>query len=154
MRCISFQLGEGQYALPLRDLVEVLPLLSMREAPHAPDYISGIINYRGHAVPVLDLCQLALGRPCRELMSTRLIVLRSQLAGRTDRLLALMVERAVSEVQLDPATLKPSPLRIDETPYLKSLAASASGLLQLVDISQLLQEEVAALLYPEEVAQS
>jgi chemotaxis-related protein WspB len=154
MRCISFQLGEGQYALPLRDLVEVLPLLSMREAPHAPDYISGIINYRGHVVPVLDLCQLALGRPCRERMSTRLLVLRSQLAGRTDRLLALMVERAVSEVQLDPATLKPSPLRIDETPYLKGLAASASGLLQLVDISQLLQEEVAALLYPEEVAQA
>lgn len=150
MRCIAFHLGEGRYALPLRDLVEVLPLLPVRRVPHAPDYIGGIINYRGCAVPVLDLCQLVLGRPCQERISTRLIVLRLPRAAHTDSLLALMVERAVSEVNLDPQTLVPPPLRIEETPYLKGLAVSATGLVQLVDASRLLPAEVAALLYPEE----
>lgn len=152
MRCLAFQLGEGKYALPLRDLLEVLPLLPVREVPHAPDYISGIINYRGQAVPVLDLCQLTLGRSCEERMSTRLIVLRWQLAGRTARLLALMVERAVNVVKLDTKTFEPTPLRIDETPYLERLAVNAAGLVQLIDVSQLLPEEVAALLYTEEAA--
>lgn len=153
MRCLAFQLGEGQYALPLRDLVEVIPLLPIRAAPHAPDCISGLIHYRGQAVPVLDLCQLALGRPCEELTSTRLAVLRWPLAGRAAPLLALMIERAVSEVKLAPEMFQPMPLRIEETPYLKGLAASAAGLVQLVDVTKLLPEAVAALLYPGEATQ-
>lgn len=151
MRCIAFHLGEGRYALPLRDLVEILPLLPAREVPHAPDYIGGIINYRGQAVPVLDLCQLALGRPCQARISTRLIVLR--LPGHAGCLLALMVERAVSDVNLDPNTFEPSPLRIAATPYLKEFAVSATGLVQLVDASHLLPEEVLNLLCQEVVSQ-
>ena len=85
-------------------------------------------------------------------MSTRLIVLRWQLAGRGDRLLALMVERAVNEMKLDAKTFQSPPLQIDETPYLERLAVSATGLVQMVTVSQLLPQEMAALLYPEEVA--
>ena len=152
MRCLAFQLGEGRYALPLCDILEVLPLLPLSGVPHAPDYISGIINYRGQVVPVLDLCQLTLGRPCETRMSTRLIVLHWQLAGRGDRLLALMVERAVNEMKLDAKTFQSPPLQIDETPFLEGLAVSATGLVQMVTVSQLLPQEMAALLYPEEVA--
>jgi chemotaxis-related protein WspB len=153
MHYLTFQLGEGRYALPLCDILEVLPLLPLRGVPHAPDYISGIFNYRGQVVPVLDLCQLTLGRPCEARMSTRLIVLRWQLAaGRADRLLALMVERAVNEMKLDAKTFQSPPLQIDETPYLERLAVSATGLVQMVTVSQLLPQEMAALLYPEEVA--
>ena len=152
MRCLAFQLGEGRYALPLCDILEVLPLLPLSGVPHAPDYISGIINYRGQVVPVLDLCQLTLGRPCEARMSTRLIVLHWQLAGRADRLLALMVERAVNEMKLDAETFQSPPLQIDETPYLERLAVNATGLVQMVTVSQLLPQEIAALLYPEEVA--
>jgi chemotaxis-related protein WspB len=150
MRCLAFHLGTGRYALPLRDLVELLPLLPQRELPHAPAYISGIINYRGQTVPVLDLCQLALDRPCEVLVSTRLVVLRWQSAGRAPKLLALMVERATSEIDLDPSTLEPLPVRIEQAPYLKDLAASAAGMMQLVDVSRMLSEEVADLLYPDE----
>jgi chemotaxis-related protein WspB len=151
MRCLAFQLGEGRYALPLRDILEVLPLLPVAGVPHAPDYISGIINYRGQAVPVLDLCQLVLNRPCEARMSTSLIVVRWQLAARAAKLLALMVERAVNEVKLDTKTFQSPPLQIDETPYLERLAVSATGLVQMVTVSQLLPQEMAALLYPEEV---
>ncbi len=150
MRCIAFQLGDGQYALPLRDLVEVLPLLTVHELPHAPDYISGIINYRGQAVPVLDLCQLTLGRPSHARMSTRLIVLRLQPTLRASRLLALKIEQAVSEVNLDPASFAAPPLHISETPYLTGLSLSDAGLVRLVEVSQLLPDEVMDLLYPEE----
>ena len=149
MRCIAFQLGEGHFALPLRALVEVLPLLPVRALAHAPAGVAGVINYRGQVVPVLDLCQLALGQPCAERVSTRLLVLRWQQAGREIGLLALMVERALSELRIDPKSLTPPPLRIDATPYLAGLAVAASGLVQLIDVSRLLSEAVAGLLYPE-----
>ncbi len=146
MRCIVFHLGEGRYALPLRNLVEVLPLLEVSEVPHAPDYIDGLINYRGHAVPVLDVCQLLLHAPCRDRISTRLVVVRLQRG-----LLALKVEKAVSEVYIDPKSISASPLQLDATPYLDELAMSPGGPIQLVDVMQLLPEEVLSLLYPEEM---
>ncbi len=149
MRCIAFQLGEGHFALPLSELVEVLPLLPVRALAHAPVGVVGVINYRGQVVPVLDLCQLALGQPCVERFSTRLLVLRWQRAGREVGLLALMVERAVSELRIDPKSLTPPPLRVDATPYLADLAVAAGGLVQLLEVSRLLPAAVAGLLYPE-----
>jgi len=150
MRCIAFKLGDGQYALPLRDIVEVLPLLTIHELPHAPDYIRGIINYRGQSLPVLDLCQLTLGRPSKPRMSTRLFVLRLQAATPATRLLALLVEQAVSELNIDPEKFVAPPVQINETPYLTGISVSADGLLQLVEISYLLPDKVLATLYPEQ----
>jgi chemotaxis-related protein WspB len=149
MRCIAFQLGEGRFALPMSDLVEVVPLLPVRALAHAPDGVAGVINYRGQVVPVIDLCQLALGRPSAERSSTRLLVLHWNPAGRESRLLALMVERAVNEQLIDADALTPPPVRIDATPYLGRLGMADGALVQLVDVSQLLPPSIGELLYAE-----
>lgn len=154
MRCLAFQLGEQRYALALTAIVEVLPLLTMRALAQAPDYISGLVNYRGQTVPVLDLCQLALGRASEVRMSTRLLLVRLEAGATTDRLLGLMVERAVDTLDLAPDSVHPSPVDIRETPYLKGLAVQGTELVQLVDVSQLLPDEIARLLYPTESAES
>lgn len=150
MRCLAFRLGQQRYALPLADIVEILPLLSMRSLAQAPDYIAGLVNYRGQTVPVLDLCQLALGRPCEARMSTRMLVLKLGTVGDAAQLLGLLVERAVDTLDLAPGSVLPSPVDIKETPYLKGLAAQGADLVQLVDVSQLLSDEVVRLLYPQE----
>jgi chemotaxis-related protein WspB len=149
MRCIAFQLGEERFALPMGDLIEVVPLLPVRALARAPQGVAGVINYRGQVVPVVDLCQLALGRPSAERSSTRLLVLHWKPDGRESRLLALMVERAVNEQLIDTHTLTAPPVRIDATPYLGKLAMAGGQLVQLVDAAQLLPASVGDLLYPE-----
>ena len=50
-------------ALPMRWVQEVAPWRAARPIPHAPAAISGMIVWRGQALPVLDLAQRLTGLP-------------------------------------------------------------------------------------------
>jgi len=50
-------------ALPMRWMQEVSPWQATRPVPHAPDAVRGMIVWRGHALPVLDLTQRLTGLP-------------------------------------------------------------------------------------------
>lgn len=149
MQCIAFHLGEQRYALALRDIVEVLPLLNLRVLPHAPAYVSGVLNYRGQIVPVIDLCQLTIQQPCQQRMSSRLLMVRVQLAKGVPRLVGLLVERAVSTLTLDPQQLNDMPVRLANSPYLDRLCSGSPDMLQLIQLSHLLGAEVLDSLYHE-----
>ncbi len=149
MQCIAFHLGEQRYALALRDIVEVLPLLNLRALPHAPAYVGGLLNYRGQIVPVLDLCQLTIQQPCQQRMSSRLLMVRVQLAKGQPRLVGVLVERAVGTLTLDPQQLNAMPLRLDNSPYLDRLCTDSPDMLQLIQLAHLLGADVLDSLYPE-----
>jgi chemotaxis signal transduction protein len=50
-------------ALPMTWIREVSPWQPMRPVPQAADAVSGLIVWRGHALPVLDLAQRLIGLP-------------------------------------------------------------------------------------------
>ncbi len=65
--------GSGTFlpALPMRWVQEVNPWQAARPVPHAPAAVSGMIVWRGHALPVLDLAQRLTGLPSDADTSTR-----------------------------------------------------------------------------------
>ena len=67
MLFLVFQLGPDRYALDAKRVAEVLPLVDIKSIPHAPNGIAGVFNYRGTPVPVIDLAQLTLGQPARQM---------------------------------------------------------------------------------------
>jgi len=90
MLYLLFQLGEegndgsrhtraaasaGRYALEANRVIEVVPLLSLTRIPQAPKGVGGMFVYRGQAVPAIDLCEMTVGRPARERLSTRIIII-------------------------------------------------------------------------------
>ena len=77
MLYVLFQLGKDRYALEASRVVEVVPLLTMNPIPQAPIGVAGMIVYRGQAIPAVDLCQLTLGHPARERLSTRIIIVEA-----------------------------------------------------------------------------
>ena len=61
---VCFRLGEGQYALDMARVHEVLRLISITRVPQMPDFVLGIINARGNIIPVFDLRRkFSLGGP-------------------------------------------------------------------------------------------
>src|SRR5580692_1368743 len=74
MLFLIFQIGSDRYAIECTQVVEILPLLNWKCVPRAPAGIAGIIDYHGVPVPLIDLVELASGRPSRKWMSTRIIV--------------------------------------------------------------------------------
>ena len=51
---LSFNIGNELFAINVQKVLEVLQKQTITPVPNAPDYILGIINFRGEVVPVFD----------------------------------------------------------------------------------------------------
>jgi chemotaxis-related protein WspB len=146
---LLFELGRDRYALESGGIVQVLPLVDIKRIPRAPAGVAGVFNYQGVPVPVIDLSELALGRPALSRFSTR-IVLANYVddAGET-HLLGLIAERARETMRREPADLRASGIANDSTPYLGPITSDERGLIQWVEVNRLLPEPVREQLFKE-----
>jgi chemotaxis-related protein WspB len=144
---LLFALGSDRYALPARDVTEVLPLVALKEIPGAPNGIAGLMDYRGTPVPVVDLNALALGRPAARRVSTRLLIVRYTAPSGGERALGLLAEHATEMTTRAPEDFKPAGVDGAETRYLGPVASDPRGLIQRVDVAELLNDELRAVLF-------
>ena len=147
MLFLQFQLGQDRYVLASSEVVEVLPLLGIKQIPQAPAGVVGAFNYRGKPVPVIDLSELALGRPARRHMSTRIIIVLHPGANGGLHLLGLIAERATETVRLDPADFADAGIVNGGAPYLGPVATDPNGLVQRIEVTRLLPAAVRAVLF-------
>lgn len=149
MLFLTFQLGVDRYALDAKRVVEVLPLVDIKQIPHAPAGIAGVFNYRGTPVPVIDLTQLTLDRPARQCLSTRIVLVHDTSSLGDTRVLGLMAEHATEMVRREPAEFVPSRVANGAAPYLGRVATDARGLLQWIDMDTLLPAPVMDAMFNE-----
>jgi chemotaxis-related protein WspB len=152
MLFLLFQLGQDRYALEAGLIVEVLPLVGLKALPGAPHGVAGLVDYRGAAVPVIDLSTLALGTPSASRVSTRLLVVRWVSTHRGERLLGLIAERATDMLKCAPGDFRPTGVETRNTRYLGGVIRDAHGLIQRIDVAALLNDELRAALFPENTA--
>jgi purine-binding chemotaxis protein CheW len=80
---ITFKLGSELFAIDVVQVREVLELTQITRVPTAPDYMRGVVNVRGKAVPVVDL-RLKFGLPSApDTVHSRIVVLELELDGET-----------------------------------------------------------------------
>jgi purine-binding chemotaxis protein CheW len=64
---VVFRVGEQEYGLPIAAVDEVTrPPAHITKLPKAPEFLDGVVNLRGHVVPVVDLrerFQVSSGEP-------------------------------------------------------------------------------------------
>ncbi len=138
---VEFITGGLTYALPARDVVEVLPRVALRTVQAAPPSVAGLFTYRGTIVPVVDTALLLGGAPCPELLGNRILVIRlSRPEGGADRLVGVLVE-GVLGVASDAVTEQRS-LDLRAAPWLGPVYASPAGLVQLFVAGEVLPEAV------------
>lgn len=149
MLFLLFQLGEERYALDVACVAEVLPLVGVRPIPQAPPAVAGVFSCRGTLLPVVDLCQLILGRPARRRMSTRLIIVdHPGEQGETHRL-GLIAERVSETARLDAAAFVAAGVEVSAAPYLGPIAVDTRGLVQRVEVRDLLPVFLRGLVFTE-----
>lgn len=54
---LSFQLEKEVFAVNVSKVLEVLQMQKITKVPKTPDYIQGVINFRGEILPVIDTRQ-------------------------------------------------------------------------------------------------
>lgn len=57
MELLTFKLSVGRFAIPVKEIDEFLPMMSVRYLPDSPRFIYGAINLRGELLPVIDLLE-------------------------------------------------------------------------------------------------
>lgn len=147
MLFILFQLDQDCYALDAAQVAEVLPLVQVKKIPRAPAGVAGVFTYRGTPVPVLDLSQLALGRPARSRLSTRVLLVNYPDAKGAKRLLGLIAEKATETLRREPGDFVASGVKSDGAPYLGPVANDARGIIQWVEVEKLLPASVREVLF-------
>jgi chemotaxis-related protein WspB len=149
MLFLLFELGRDRYALDVRQVSAVLPLVDIKHIPQAPAAVAGIAEYRGTPIPVIDLRQLTLGRPAARRLSTRLILVHYPDANGTTRMLGLIAEKATETMRREAADFVPSGVTSEGAPYLGPVATDARGFVQWIDVQTLLTDKVRDLLFKE-----
>lgn len=146
MLFLVFQIAADRYALDTAEIVEVLPLLVFKQIPQSPPGVLGVFNYHGAPVPLLDLAEFSSGNPARRHMSTRIILVRS--AG---NLLGLVAEQATAMIRRAEDDFVDAGVAVDEAPYLGRVTNDSAGIIQRIEVNQLLPSDVRDRLFRQAV---
>ena len=80
---LSFRIAGRDFALPLRQTRQIMPLPPLTHVPATPPYILGLFNLVGRIVPVLDVA-MKLGLGAMDLHDTCVVLVADvPLAGET-----------------------------------------------------------------------
>jgi len=148
MLFVLFHLGQERYALEASRVVEIVPLLELKRFPQSPPGVAGMFIYRGRPVPTLDLCELALGRPAAPHFSTRIIIVKQSVPPGQDQLVGLIAERATETMRRERKDFVDSGVQLSSAPFLGPVLTDLKGVIQLITLQSLWQENLRGLLSP------
>jgi purine-binding chemotaxis protein CheW len=105
---ITFKLGDELFSINVAQVREVLEVGQITKIPSTPEYMRGVCNVRGHAIPILDL-RMRLGLPSQaDTVVTRVIVMELDIEG--ESVVVGGVADSVHEViEIEPASIHPAP---------------------------------------------
>ncbi len=146
MKVLVFHIGHDRYGLRLAAIVRVLPLLELKHLPLVPDSVAGLMDLHGTSVPVIDLSRLAGLAPAALQVDTRIVVVDYHAPDGGSHVLGLMASRVRGIAEIDTGRLGES--GVATAPFLGQVASDTDGMLQLIELEQLLSPEVRALLFP------
>lgn len=105
---LTYKLGDEMFAVGVAQVREVLELAPITKVPTAPEYMRGVVNVRGNAIPVVDL-RLKFGLPrVPDTLHTRIIVLELKLDGEAC-VIGGIADSVHEVIELDPAQTNPPP---------------------------------------------
>lgn len=128
------RIGRDSYAISSEAVERVLPFAMLKQLPGSVHGLTGILNYQGLAVPVVDLCQVLSGVAARELMNTRILLcpLQESPSGK----LGLLVENVSETAKLEEKDFQPAGAEGSEC--LDAVAATEGSFIQRIEVPRIL----------------
>jgi len=147
MLLLSFNIGAEQYAISAKQIIEILPLTSIKSIPKAPIYIAGLLDFRGLPVPVIDLCQLINRQDYNKVLSSRIVLVNYISKNYKNYTLGLIAEKVTEMLDISEDDFSSSGISVKETSYLGSVTNSDGRMIQYIEVNELLTEEVQSMLF-------
>lgn len=143
MQILSFTAGEQTYAIEAASVVEVLPAVPVRPIPAMPEYLLGVVAYRGAMIPVIDVPRRLVGEPSRQRLSTRLVIVDVPRGGEGTSRLGLVVENMVTTLRADDAESVFPAMHLESAPYLGRILRLRGQTVQMLLVEHLVPAGLA-----------
>ena len=135
MLALLFYISDVKYIIKCEKIREIAPVVVLKTVPHAPDYFAGYFNYRGEIVPVIDLCRLIQGTPCRARLSSRIILVDYRARGGASYILGVMAEQVTETIKKPGDAFQKPGIRSKEAPYLGGIVMDNGEMIQYIDLN-------------------
>lgn len=139
---LTFTLGDEVFALDISSVREVLEYTTITKVPRTPEYIRGVINLRGRAVPVVDV-RLKFGMPeTARTVNTCIIIVEVKLEGE-ETVLGALADSVKEVMDIEPKDVEPAPrmgtsIKAD---FIKGIGKHNDDFIIILDIDKVFTEE-------------
>ncbi|OJW20209.1 MAG: chemotaxis protein [Planctomycetales bacterium 71-10] len=135
---VVFRLGGEAYALEVLRVQEVLDVLAITEVPGASRSLLGVINLRGHVVPVYDL-RIPFGLPLdsKPGRAPSVLIVEAEEGNGSD-VTGLLVDRVSDVLEFSPDQVQAAPqLGLGKTtPFVRGLIRHQDAFLLVLDVDR------------------
>lgn len=141
-QCLTFGLDGESFALSISRVREVLEMTDITKVPRMPDFMRGVINLRGHAVPVVDMRRKFGMDRADDTVDTCIIIVETAYAEESVILGALV--DSVSEVvefaadALDPAPRMGTTIKAD---FIEGIGKKDGAFVTVLDVARVFSEQ-------------
>lgn len=135
----GFKIMDGQYAIPVLEVQEVVKPQKVTAVPLGPEYVDGLINLRGQIVTAINL-RVLFGLPRRENNDEYMnIIVRWG-----DSLYSLVVDEIMDVMDIENTSFEDTPDTIDDKlkKYIRGVFKLEDNLLTLLSLEKILDIKV------------
>lgn len=125
---IVFELIEQQYAINIKDVIEVINIPTIEVPQIAPKCIAGIFNYKGLMIKVIDICPLLGFTPPEFTINNQLIIVCVE-----GNCFAIHTESISNIIYIDKANLQSIPYKAENS-ILTNIYKSDNESINIIDI--------------------
>lgn len=136
---LTFELDGQRFGLAMADVQEVVRAAAFARLPKAPQIIEGVLNFRGSAVPVLDI-RARFGLPPRAVRTSDHLVV----AHAGTRVVAIRVDRVSDLIEVAATDIEDVTAVTPHSDYVSGVLKLPGDIVFIHDLSTFLSAAEAA----------
>ncbi|PLX69747.1 MAG: chemotaxis protein CheW [Denitrovibrio sp.] len=147
IQVLTFELGKEVYGIDISSVREVLEQSNLTKVPQMPAYISGVINLRGHAVPVVDMNKKFYNKMTEKTVDTCIIITEVTM-GEDIVVIGALVDSVDEVISFDAFNQEPPPKLGSQlkTDFIKCMAKKDEHFAIILDVNKVFSgEEIAGI---------
>jgi purine-binding chemotaxis protein CheW len=145
---LSFKLGKELFAVSVKKVLEVLQHQHITEIPDLPEYIKGVINFRGDILPIFDArLKFNLKVQSENDNQTVIIVLDLSMESKNIRIGAV-VDGVKDVITFDEADIKPVPEMglIYNAEYINGMIKIGNSFIMILNVDKVFTSDEASII--------
>jgi len=139
---LIFTLGEDVFGIDILRVKEIRAVGKIRAIPNMPDDLLGVLDYREHIVPVLDM-RVKLGFKDNEIKAQTVMIIVNVKHTEQDYSVGMVVDSVSDVISLDKDSLQPAPKinMHNQSNLLKGMFTHEDNVLVVLDLDNILDEQ-------------